>query len=381
MSRDLQFWIGARGLGKTEKAREVFKEWKGAVLHRDADRLIAPDGAWLKSCFRESRNIAAADKPVLLVLDEAPRIFGWENILQEELRRDRENRAPIQVLVISSSAAPSRDLAADCNYFAPLGFGSVRDRYGLGLEEFLYFGGLPEALSRLGGDRRDAAAWRNCVASHLETVMGRDVLSLAQTSKPALIREVLYLALSHAGEIVSVNRLTQACSAKPHAKTVASHLALLEGAHLIRLLPRFSRKELDKSSIPRLIALDNAFATATLGRSPQEIAADRETWRRLVVNAVGARLFAITRGTGLELSHWKDREKEVDFVLSDGKEILAVAIRLGWGARHGGLKTFLSRFPEARALSIGPAEGVGKVSCAHFLDFSLEELIRSSRSL
>jgi len=381
MSRDLQFWIGARGLGKTEKAREVFKDWKGVVLHRDADRLVAPDGAWLQSCFRESRTIAAADKPVLLVLDEVQRIFGWESILQEELRRDREDRIPVQVLVISSAGAPSQDLAGPRDYFSPLAFGKARDMYGLSLDEFLFFGGLPEALSRMGGVPRDTAAWRTCVTAHLETVLGRDVLCLAQTSKPALIREVLQLALSHAGEIVSINRLTEACSEKPHAKTVASHLALLEKAHLIRLLPRFSRKELDKSSIPRLIALDNAFATAMLGRSPHEIAADRETWRRLVVNAVGARLFAVTRGTGFELFHWKDREKEVDFVLSDGKETLAVVTRLGWGVRHAGLKTFLSRFPEARALILGPSEGVGKVSFAHFFDSPLEEMVRFSRSL
>jgi hypothetical protein len=377
VNSSLHFWIGPRGLGKSEKARDFFKDWGGTVLHRNADLLSPPDGIWLKSCFRESRDIAALDRPVLLVLDEVRRIAGWEGIVREELRNEG-GRASVQVLVISSSA-PSSEILGPSSFFAPLHFQEGRERFGLTLEEYLYFGGLPTALERLGRKVRDVAAWRNFVAhSHIETILGRDISARVPVTKPVLLRQVLQAGLRHAGEVISINRFLDELPEKSRAKTVVGYLKLLEEAHLIRILEKFSGSSCEKSTIPCFIALDNVFVTATSEKSFEEWVGDDESRKRLAKNAVGARLLAVTRGTGFELFHWKDREKEVDFVLSDGKETIAVELKLGWEQRDRGLKAFLSRFPGSCFLSIGPAEGPsGRIALARFLGLSWEDILQN----
>jgi predicted AAA+ superfamily ATPase len=375
MNPTLQFWFGPRGAGKTEKARELGGTWKGPVLHRSADKLVPPDASWLRACFRESASIAAADKPVLLVLDEVQRVFGWEGIVREEVKEAAGLN--LKVLLISSSA-PQDPAGHPADYQSPLSLSGAGARYGLGLDEYLYFGSLPAVLEKLHG-RRDVAAWKDFVAhSHLETVLGRDVPARVPVAKPVLFRQVLLSCLRRAGEVTSVNRLLSEVSARSHAKTVVGYLKLIEEAHLARTLEKFSTEAGEKSTIPCLIALDNAFVTATSEKSFEEWTGDPELRRRLIKNAVGARLFALTRGTGFEVFHWKDRRKQIDFVVSDGSKTIGFEIRSSLGRRDLGLKRFLARVPGAKGLRIAPSEGPDRIALARFLDMSWDEFLQTS---
>ncbi len=77
---------------------------------------------------------------------------------------------------------------------------------------------------------------------------------------------------------------------------------------------------------------------------------DRPFYGRLVENAVGAAFL----NAGDSVFYWSERkDKEVDFIVQRGKDLLAVEVTVGDGHPTPGLKTFLSRYPETRPVLIG----------------------------
>lgn len=60
--------------------------------------------------------------------------------------------------------------------------------------------------------------------------------------------------------------------------------------------------------------------TAQSGLSPDGALADREFRGRVVESAVGAHLANAAAGGACELYYWRERSREVDFVLRRGKE-------------------------------------------------------------
>jgi hypothetical protein len=76
-------------------------------------------------------------------------------------------------------------------------------------------------------------------------------------------------------------------------------------------------------------------------------------WGRLVETAVGAHLVA-THDPRAEVLYWRDRDKEVDFVIERGKQLTAIEVKSG---RHGdglpGMAAFEQSFGPARKLLVG----------------------------
>jgi len=73
------------------------------------------------------------------------------------------------------------------------------------------------------------------------------------------------------------------------------------------------------------------------------------------------RCFASTEGKRLakakeenfEVYWWRDRDKEVDFVLKKGKDITALEVKSGRVKHIGGYLDFKKKHPQARCLVIG----------------------------
>ena len=76
---------------------------------------------------------------------------------------------------------------------------------------------------------------------------------------------------------------------------------------------------------------------------------DRPFYGRLIENAVGATLLNADES----VFYWSDRDKEVDFIVQRGNDILAIEVTAGGGHPVPGLRTFQNRYPEARPVRIG----------------------------
>ncbi len=85
-----------------------------------------------------------------------------------------------------------------------------------------------------------------------------------------------------------------------------------------------------------------------------EARANREFWGRLVESAVGAHLVNASAGGACQVFYWRDRNREVDFVVRAGKHIVAIEVK-GGHARHAlpGMTAFAQAFRPTRKLLVG----------------------------
>src|SRR5690606_11967588 len=91
---------------------------------------------------------------------------------------------------------------------------------------------------------------------------------------------------------------------------------------------------------------------------------DPEFWDRLVESAIGAHLANAAFAADLELYYWRERDREVDFVVESHGRRTAIEVKSG-RARDSlpGLDAFVSTFGESRRLLVG----AGGIDVAEFL--------------
>jgi predicted AAA+ superfamily ATPase len=94
--------------------------------------------------------------------------------------------------------------------------------------------------------------------------------------------------------------------------------------------------------------------TAHDQRSLAEARSEGDYWGRLVESAVGAHLFNSSFGTNISVTYWRERNQEVDFVLQQGKDVVAIEVKSG-GRREAlpGMDAFARQFKPKRKLLLG----------------------------
>jgi predicted AAA+ superfamily ATPase len=169
---------------------------------------------------------------------------------------------------------------------------------------------------------------------------------------------VFELACRYSGQVLSYTKMLGQLQDAGNTTTLAHYLELLEGAGLVAGLQKAGRGAARaRGSSPKLQVLNTALLTAPTGLRMQDARADRPFWGRLVESAVGAHLanWAAT-GAG-QLFYWRDRNREVDFVVRTGKALTAIEVKSG-RSRDAlpGMAAFSAAFT-ARKLLVG-ADGI-----------------------
>lgn len=110
--------------------------------------------------------------------------------------------------------------------------------------------------------------------------------------------------------------------------------------------------------------LNTALMSAVAPRSFSETRRAPELWGRLVESAVGAHLVNGVRGTEMEIFYWRERNREVDFVLRRGETIAAFEVKSG--SRREALPG-LEAFARVRETRRKILVGTGGITLAEFL--------------
>ena len=109
-----------------------------------------------------------------------------------------------------------------------------------------------------------------------------------------------------------------------------------------------------RGSSPKLQVLNTALMTASTGLAPDEMRADREFWGRLVESAVGAHLANAAAARDCELFYWRERNREVDFVVRAGRRLVGIEVKSGrTRGAPAGLSAFSESFRGSRTLLVG----------------------------
>jgi predicted AAA+ superfamily ATPase len=137
--------------------------------------------------------------------------------------------------------------------------------------------------------------------------------------------------------------------------TLAHYLELLQGAGMIAGLQKYSGKKVkQRGSSPKLIALNTALMSAMSGLRFKEARMEKKLWGRQVETAVGAYLFNSIQGTNLNLYYWNAGNREVDFILTRGKKVVAIEVKSGRPESSlPCMEAFSSKFHVTRKLLVG----------------------------
>ena len=358
--RFIQILSGPRQVGKTTLARQALSRFQGTSHYASADLPSAPDTAWIQQQWTIARQISKS-QPCVLVLDEVQKVPRWSEVIK--MLWDEDNFAstiahPLHVILLGSTqflmqAGISESLAGryELIRLPHWSYAEMRDAFGWGVEQFIYFGGYPGAASLISDQER----WRAYVLDAIiEPTLTRDVLQLARIDKPALLRRLFTLGCHYSSQILSFQKMIGQLQDAGNTTTLSNYLTLLAGAWMLTGLDKFAGDVArSRASSPKLQALDTALINAQSGVGFQEAMRDHAWWGRLVESAVGAHLHN-SKSSGVLLQYWRERNHEVDFVLSQGAHMTAIEVKSGAdkGALSG-LKKFTEQFRHAKPLVVG----------------------------
>lgn len=355
----IQIISGPRQVGKTTLVRQVLREIEVPVNYASADDPTLRDAAWLEAQWEHGRRLTRErNGAAVLAIDEIQKVGGWSETVKRLWDEDRANATPLRVVLLGSAAllvqrGLSESLAGRFELIrAPhWSFTEMRDAFGFSLDEFIYFGGYPGAAALIEDERRWAAFLLDSI---VETTLSRDLLLLTRVDKPALLRSLFRLVCDYSSQIVSYQKLTGQLQDAGNTTTLAHYLDLLAAAGIAVGLEKHSpRKVRQRRSTPKLLALDTGLVSVLSGRTFAEARADRQHWGRLVETAVGADLWA-AREPREEILYWRDRGREVDFVVQRGDRLTAIEVKSG-RRRDGlpGMKAFEAVHGPTRKLLVG----------------------------
>jgi uncharacterized protein len=382
--RFIQVLTGPRQVGKTTLADQVVSVVSLPVHQASADDPAGRDGTWLRVEWGAARRLTGRDGQIaaLLVLDEIHKIPSWSDIVKSLWDEDTRSGSALRVMVLGSSPllmarGLTESLAGrfELTRLPHWSFTEMRQAFGWDdVDRFVYFGGYPGAAGLVDEPGR----WRRYIQdSMIETTLSRDVLLLQPIQKPALLRQLFRLGCDYSSQELSFRKMTGQLEDAGSTVTLAHYLELLSGAGMLAGLRKFSgTRVVQRSSSPKLLVMNTALMSASLGKTYDEMRSAPELWGRLVESAAGAHLLAGIEDADADLLYWRDGAHEVDFVVRRGRQVLAIEVTSGRRKRSmEGMTAFVDRFGshfEIRSLLVG---GQG-LDLAEFLSRSVGDLLR-----
>lgn len=359
--RFLRVVAGPRQVGKTTLVQQVVERAGALVRFASADEPTLRGREWIEQQWEAARLAAreAVRPGAVLVLDEIQKIPGWSETVKRLWDQDTRVRRPLKVVVLGSAPlliarGLSDSLAGrfEILHLPHWPFAEMREAFGWSLEEYLFYGGYPGAAPLAHEPRR----WARYVLDALvETTISRDVLLLSRVDKPALLRRLFELGCRYSGQVLSYTKMLGQLQEAGNATTLAHYLDLLASAGMVTGLQKFAGQAVrSRGSSPKLQVLNTALMTAPSSRSLEEARGDSEFWGRLVESAVGAHLANAAASGACELFYWRERNREVDFVVRAGRTVTAIEVKSGRSRdAQPGLAAFAAAFKAKRKLLVG----------------------------
>ena len=359
--RFIQVVAGPRQAGKTTLVRQIVSVAGGPFHYASADEPTLRERAWIGAQWQTAREMMrnAGRRGAVLVFDEIQKIPDWSEVVKRLWDEDTAQKLPLKLVVLGSAplliqSGLTESLAGrfEVLHLPHWSFAEMRDAFGWPVEQYLFYGGYPGAAPLA----REHARWaRYIIDALIETTLARDVLLLTRVDKPALLRRLFELGCRYSGQILSYTKMLGQLHDAGNATTLAHYLELLAGAGMVAGLQKFAGSAArSRGSIPKLQVLNTALMTAQSGVTFDEARSDREFWGRLTETAVGAHLANAAAAGECELFYWRDRNREVDFVVRAGRRLTAIEVKSGRTRdAQPGLAAFAEAFETKRTLLVG----------------------------
>ena len=377
--RFIQAISGPRQVGKTTLIQQVMDDISIPGHYVSADAVSAASSIWLQQQWETARikhKSGPHKKGFILVIDEIQKIPGWSDSVKLLWDQDTANRLNIKVVLLGSAPLMVQKGLTEslaCRFellrIPHWSYSEIREAFGFSPEQFIYFGGYPGAAALIKDENR----WRHYIRDSLiETTISKDIFMMTRVDKPALLKNLFEIGCSYSGQIVSLNKMLGQLHDAGNVTTLSHYLKLLAGAGMITGLQKYSPKKIaEKASSPKLQVLNTALITAQIDSGFKKARLNGELWGRLLESAIGAHLVNLTQGTDVAVLYWRDRNREVDFVLKKGKELVAIEVKSGKTKMSlPGMEAFSKNFRAKKLLLVGG----GGIEIDGFLGMDFEEI-------
>lgn len=356
--RFIQVVAGPRQVGKTTLVSQVTGEQRMPVQYASADEPTLRGSEWIAEQWDAARLRASAEGAIL-VLDEVQKATGWAESVKRLWDEDTQRRRKVKVILLGSAPllvqqGLSESLAGrfEVLRLPHWSASEMHQAFGWSPTQFVFYGGYPGTAGLID----DHSRWVRYVRDALvETTVSRDVLLLSRVDKPALLRRLFELGCRYSGQILSYTKMLGQLQEAGNTTTLAHYLELLSAAGMLTGIPKFAGQTVrQRGSSPKLQVLDNALMTALGDYTLDEARAERDYWGRLCESAVGAHLAnAAALGT-CELFYWRERNREVDFIVRAGRRLVAIEVKSGRSRdAFAGMDSFAAAFRPQRRLLVG----------------------------
>ena len=359
--RFIQVVAGSRQVGKTTLAEQAARQSGLPTRYASADEPTLRGVQWIEQQWEAARSLAdGADADgALLVLDEVQKVTGWSETVKRLWDADTRTGRPLKAVLLGSAPllverGLSESLAGrfEMLRLPHWSFAEMRAAFGWSLEQYLFYGAYPGAAPLI----RQPDRWARYVRDSLiEPILSRDVLLLSRVDKPALLRRVLELGCAYSGQILSYNKMLGQLQDAGNATTLAHYLDLLSGAGLVTGLQKYAGGAARRrASSPKLQVFNTALITAQAGTTLKQAREDRTFWGRLVESAIGAHLANAAATGDCQACYWRERNREVDFVVRAGDRLVAIEVKSGRATDTlAGMAAFSEAFRPTRKLLVG----------------------------
>jgi predicted AAA+ superfamily ATPase len=379
--RFIQVIAGPRQVGKTTLVRQVVEDSGLVSRYASADEPTLRGGEWIAQQWDAARLAAreAGRRGALLVLDEIQKVSGWSEAVKRQWDADTAAGVPLKVVLLGSAPlliqrGLTESLAGrfEALHLPHWSYAEMHAAFGWMLEPFLFYGGYPGAAPLV----KEPERWARYVKDSLiETTISRDVLLLTRVDKPALLRRLFELGCAYSGQVLSYQKMLGQLQDVGNTTTLAHYLELLAGAGMVTGLQKFAGGAArQRGSSPKLQVLNTALLGAQSGLTLEAARADAPFWGRVVESAVGAHLANAAASGVCELFYWRDRNREVDFVVRAGRTVTAIEVKSSRArATLPGMEAFALSCKPARKLLVG---GDG-IALEEFLSKPVEHWVKA----
>ena len=358
--RFLQVIAGPRQTGKTTAVLQVLESLSVTYHFISADDPVVVSPEWLRNEWDKARLLQKQkQREIILAIDEIQKVPAWSSIVKLLWDEDTRKKIPVKVILLGSSSlliqkGLNESMAGRFEVlFCPhWNFTECKTAFKYKLDDFLFFGGYPGAAVL----KNDIERWTRYIGSSIvEPVISRDILQMEEVRKPALLRSLFTLGASYSAQELSYTKILGQLHDAGNTVTLAHYLELLDKANILCGLPKYSANKIRmKQSSPRLMVYDTSLLIWTAGASRKNFLKIPEYRGRLVESAIGAYLLARGREEGFSVYWWREKEKEVDFVIEKGNAALtAIEVKSGIVKHSVGIIGFKKLYPHALCLTVG----------------------------
>ncbi len=373
----IQVLSGPRQVGKSTLIKQVLKEIDLPYLFVTGDDISSDNNTWISETWNTARSMMKIKKyeVFILVIDEIHKIKNWSEAVKKEWDTDTFNDLELKVVILGSSRLLIKDGLTESltgRYelirMSHWSYDEMRDAFGFELEQYIYYGGYPGGASFINNERR----WRQYMKDSIITpAIEKDILMTKVIYKPQLMKQLFELGCTYSGEEISLTKLLGQLQDAGNVTTLANYLTTLDESRLLCGLQKYANDNARKyNSIPKMMVYNTALLSALSNTTFEKTYITPKVWGRWVESAIGSYLLNKADELDFQLYYWRENNDEVDFVIEQNKQRIAIEVKSGKRTINNGLLAFANKFQPKHSFVVGS----GGIPVEDFLTLDIENL-------